>query len=421
MRRLALLTIATCLSAWTPAGAADPPKIAREVAFPHAGIAVALPEGFELQMVAEPFEVARAVFTEGGKVREGLTVLALPYRREMTARQYAEQMTREMDKNLVIRNLKVRKRVEMPVAGTKGIVQLQSYTYRDEETVAASVYFLRPPANGRIGICYVLTVEAGRARQDRLLPLLGPIIRSVRTVDLADPTAIPLGETVGTIEDARLGFSLGVPAGYAAGSAQGSVYMLQTDYLAGATPGIVVQAPVVRVAADQSAEAYAKRCIQDVATAGGEQGVEVEVVSKGPAALAGRAGYQFVLRRRAPSREGGGPGAGDVVVQRSVCASRGDGAVSYSLVAICRTDDPEAAEAKLDQIADGYRLLTEAPQPPATAPAATTPATAPATTRPAGDAEELLDIEELGEPATAPAGSDDELNELDDLLTPGGI
>ncbi len=416
MRRFAVLTIAMCLSAAMPAAGADAPKIAREIAFPHAGIAVGLPEGFDLQMVSEPFEVARAVFTEGGKAREGLTVLALPYRQELTARRYAEQMTREMDKDLVIRNLKVRKRVETPVAGTKGIVQLQSYTYRDEETVAASVFFLRPPANGRIGICYVLTIEAGRPRQDRLLPLLGPVIRSVRTVDLADPLTIPIGETVGTIEGARLGFSLGVPVGYAAGSAQGAVYMLQTDYLADATPGIVVQAPVVQAAADRTAEGYAKRCIEDVRTAGGEQGVEVEVISQGPARLAGRAGYQFVLRRRAPAREDAQQGAGDVVAQRSVCVLRGDGVVSYSLVVIGRTDDPASAETKLDEIADNYRLLGDAAESPATVPSATAPATQPAT-----GAEELLDIEELGEPATAPGGPDGELNELDDLLTPGGI
>ena len=88
--------------------------------FPHAGVALGVPEGFEPQNVGEPFDVMRAGLLKGAKSVQAVTLSAFPVAEKVTAAGFADAMTAELRKNLAIRHAKETPRVSVRVAGIEG-------------------------------------------------------------------------------------------------------------------------------------------------------------------------------------------------------------------------------------------------------------------------------------------------------------
>ena len=71
------LVIAVVLAAAGNTGRAEV-AMGESVDFPHAGIALAMPAGYQSQTVAEPFDIARAILSENGQPIQAVTVSAFP-------------------------------------------------------------------------------------------------------------------------------------------------------------------------------------------------------------------------------------------------------------------------------------------------------------------------------------------------------
>ena len=127
-----------------------------------------------------------------------------------------------------------------------------------------------------------------------------------------------------------------------------------------------------------------------VVGSGAGGGMAAKVLSEGPAMLAGREGYQFVLQQAIKSAAGGTQGQGEEppvnIVQRCLCvpAEGTPFGRGYSVVVVFQGDGVKPAEALMEKIAGGFELLSAALRPPEGAGAAeTSPAETSARTGPA--------------------------------------
>ncbi len=377
IRATAVLAATVCAVLSGPAGAEEEPETAT-LSYPHAGVSLTLPEGFELQMLAETFDVLRAVRYQEDAAVQALTLSAYPVEPSDTARAFANAKMAELKRNVNIRRLQVPKETTMPVAGVKGVARRLSYLFRGEKTVAAQVYFTRDVTKD-LRICYLLSVESDEAHQGTMLRVLASAIKSLKRIDMAHPMAIELPEASLTLSDAKRGYAVDVPRGWHASSGRGGVYLFQTDLLAGGIPNPNVSVTVAGTLPETTAAACAEKLIAYVNKTATSKGLNAKVLSNEPAKLAGREGRQFVMRL-SKSSDGNGEGA-EVHVYRILCTPDpgGEGARSISLALVAQNAEPDAAAAKLDALAEGFSLLSDARTRPSTQP--TRPAVGP--TRPA--------------------------------------
>jgi hypothetical protein len=382
---LAILAALAC-----PAEGADPPVVLdKAIDYPHAGISLASPKGFEARPLENPYDVVNAVVLDNDRPIQAVTLSAFPVAGSVSAEAFADSKMAELRKNLAIRHLKLLKKTPMPVAGLNGSARLMSYTFRGAKTLAAQVYFMREGKEPEVRICYLLTVVCSADKQPRLLPTLGAVVRSAQLTAVRHPDlsgASTLGETV---EDASLGYALRRPARwYAVKSAVGAE-MGQVDYLlAGASvPSVHLLAQPI-TGDEANSEAFAKKSLGVLRSVAIKRKQTCEVLAEGPAKMAGLPAYQFAVvpstaKQPALPRSAKSPPS-VVIVQRTVCVPGGDTPRAYLLTLTARSETAQAAQAFMDKLVGGFRLVEPATQPttqPTTAPA-TRPTTRPST-RPA--------------------------------------
>ncbi len=392
----AVLAVLTDL-AW---GAAAPVVLNKPTEYPHAGISLAWPKGFKPRPLSDPYDVTNAVVLESDRPVRSVKLSAFPVGEGVTAEDFAGARMAELKKNLSIRHLKSIKRVPISVAGIKGIAGTMTYTFRGMSSIAAQVHFIRDVKSAKARICYLLTVECLLERQAQLLPTLGAVIKSIELTSVRHPDVSAGAEPGEAIRNFKLGYSIRQPRRWYAVKSDVGTEMGQVDYLLGGVPMPSVQLLARGVPAGAAtSEACAKKCLSVARSVAVERKQTCEVISEGPAKLAGLPAYQFVLihssKPRPPLPGGTKSLESVVIVQRTVCVagSGGKSPKAYMLTLTARGEDAKAAEALLAAIAGGFSLTGPATQP-ATAPT-TQPATAPTTkptTRPAARP-----------PATAPA------------------
>jgi hypothetical protein len=330
--------------------------------FPHAGISLAVPQGFEYQPLHEPFNVMRAVLSKGAQAAQAVTLSAFPVAPKVTAADFADAMLAEQKQNLTIRHLKMLKQIPMPVAGIPGVAQRISYTFRGIETTAARVYFIRELAASKVRICYVLTVETDMENQVSLLPILGEVIKTVGLTAVQRPVTVAIRQLHRPMKDHKRGYIVRPPLGWYTKPGPAGLEMGQVDYLLGGIPMPTVTVTVTEVPSDATSEQCTKKCLKLALAAAAEQNLRVEVVAEGPARLGGLAGWQFALRQSQEPRPSTGPADNQqhpvVIVQRTVCppAEPGREKNSYSLVLICQGADAETAMGMMEKIAGGFEF-----------------------------------------------------------------
>jgi hypothetical protein len=399
--------------------------------FPHVGIALTTPAGYQGQTVTQPFDVMRSVLRENGQPVQAVTLTVLPLGDpNATVDELADAMVAALRQNLAVRNLGVLSQAPMKVADSPGAARFLSYTFRGEETVAASVVFCRPlgePAEagsperpGRLQV--VITVEAAAARKAEVLPALGEVVRSVRLLTVVRPIDIAFKESGRFVEAPDGSYSIHLPHGWFAPISNVGVAVAQTDYTLDGQPGLGAQALVSPWPAGMTLQQHADHCIQIATQAASQQGMEGQVISQGPSRLGTVEGYQLVFEQRLPlatsapasapataavaataptsilpTGQGSTEQANVVIVQRTVmlptAAANSDTSPprpqGLSLVLICVNARPAAAEAVMEKLAGGMTIRAAAQAasaPVATAPAPTTIAVepvAPAATEPA--------------------------------------
>jgi len=384
----ATVTVVLLAGALHRCGAAAPIKMLAPAEYPHAGITLAVPEGFQYRPLGRNFDVLRAELFEGNLAVQAVTLSAFPVSGKTNARTCAEKMVAEMKNDLAVRNLKVLKTAAMTVADIAGTAQRMSYTYRGVEIVAARVFFLRridkPDAAGQtdkqpVHICYVLTVECAAEKQATMLPILGEVIRTVRLTAVRHPTEVKIKFWASPLKDSARGYSVRPPRGWYATLAPGGLEMAQTDYLAGGEPMQVAMVRVAEEAGETTGKAAALKCLEIAKKAAAERQAATKVLSEGPAGLGGRTGYQFVLRlvAKAQTQPTTAPVQPPIIIiQRVACITTAGGQRKrYSLILHCVATGEQQGRAMMEKIASGFEFLTPASGPTtSTAPADTAPA-----------------------------------------------
>jgi len=361
MRTVRCAVLLACLATVPQAGRAEEPRMAPTLAFPHAGLSAALPEGFEPVADGDPYLLVRAVRpAEGGQAGLAISLSAYPVGENVTTDNYADAMAEQLAQSLAVRDLKVLKRMPLPVAGVTGSAARMSYVFRGVETLAARVYFIRESKNGKPRVCYVLTVEAAPEQEKALLPTLAAVIQTVSFAGMQDPAELVPGALGPALADPKRGYSIRVPQGWFAALGPAGAALGQANYLRGAEPTVTLSVVTAEVPPDAAPGALCEANLEQARAEAAKRKLRVELVSAGEAKLAGRDARQFVLRQSqsAPSTQKAEPDPPVVIAQRTCCAAAaGGGARAYSLVLICQGADAAKAAAILDAVAAGFAIL----------------------------------------------------------------
>ncbi len=369
------------------------------VVLARAGISLSLPADCEIGPLGEPNQLLLAVQDETDQQALGVTLSAFPVGPKMTADQFADVMIAYLQEQLVLRDMEVVASPSLKVAELAGAGRVLSYDLRGQETVAASVCFVRPLADEDASICYVLTVEALGGKSETIQQTLEAVIATV-SLQAIEPTSLAdSGELDEPMQMPQLGFSIRPPEQWYAAAGPAGVQMGQLDYTLGEEIIPAAQLTVTLILPGEDAQTCASQALETAKQTGEASGFDVEVLAQGPAGMAGQVGYQFILRQSAEiepisddddadqeqdDQAADGQAAEDgayeqaaedgfaadespavtsvavIIAHRVICLNDPDepgGPRSYSLTLVCRGADAAIAAAKMDELAGGFELI----------------------------------------------------------------
>lgn len=376
------------------------------VVLTRGGISLSLPADCEIGPLGEPNQLLLAVQTETDQQSLGVTLSAFSVGPEMTADQFADVMIAHLQKQLILRDMKVLASLSLKVAELAGAGRVLSYDLRGQETVAASVCFVRPLADEDVSICYVLTVEALGGKSETIQQTLEAVIATV-SLQAIEPTSLAdSGELDEPVQMPQLGFSIRPPEQWYAAAGPTGVQMGQLDYTLGEEIIPAAQLTVKLILPGENAPTCASQALETAKRTGEASGFDVEVLAQGPAGMAGHVGYQFILRQSAEiepvsddddadqeqdDQAADGQAAEDdadeqaaedgadeqaaedgadespavtsvavIIAHRVICLNDPDepgGPRSYSLTLVCRGTDAAIVAAKMDELAGGFELI----------------------------------------------------------------
>jgi len=385
-----ILAAAVAAQAQTPKIELSPPVTAA-----FAGVKVSMPKGYDLQLTSDRYTVLRAAKLENDEAVVSVSISAVPVSPQATFASFVDMA--KPTPTLVLRNLKVLKIRRLRMAGLDGEVRITSFEFRGVQATAVTVFLLRPVPSVPMQMGYVLSVEGEKSRGKELLPVLAAVGESLELSDPVRPLSQKIDSLGGTIVSKRWGYTIDLPQWWKGRLSRDrdQVVMDQTDYLRGGVP--MPQAKLVVFPEPGTAEVCAKTALRALQQTMRERKMEFETVREGPARMADRDGYEFVVQQIVPPATTQQAAAPEpvVVAQRTVCV----GGISYSLQVIGQTDKLDQVTSVLEAIAAGVVLSAPQTTMPATAPSATAPDVLPPVAPPA-----LPSILPSTAPTTGPRG-----------------
>ena len=399
MATLRMLATLAVILGWAVLPAAADLPMGEVAEFPHAGIALAIPQDHQMQTVSQPFDVMRAAAYQNNQPSQAITLSAIPISQvALTAEMLADAMIASQGRNLAIRNLQVLNKAVMKVSDLDGAARLLSYNLRGDDAVAAMVYFVREIEQPKIRICYVLTVEAPASRKSDVLPTLGEVVKTVRLTAPQHPTALAITRFGSEISDPQGRFSIRPPLGWYASPGPAGLSMAQTDYLLGGLPTVSAHMVVTSLETIVSTEQQMEHCVQTMQKTATERNLEGKLLSRERCPFAGQDAFQVVFEQSVKTQPASAPAsaaatqttepasqsaktdlpASVVIAQRSFClpSVTGPKAQSYSLVLVGQGMAPEAAGAVMNKLAESFQLRQAGSA--GTPTTASAPATSPA-------------------------------------------
>ena len=296
---LSVLMAAVVLGAFLPGGSvasAAEKTMLPVLNYPHAGVSMAMPAGFTTHVVPDPSIVVRAGQAIARKPAQAVTLSAFCVGPKVTASESADYADKALKSQLAVRKFQSLKSVSIKVAGITGVARLLKYSYNGSMTTAARVFFVRELKGDDVHICYVLSVEVDVKYEKTLLPILDKVIKSVKLITLQSPASIPVRLSERKIGDYRGGFSIRVPEGWYGESVKGGVSVGQKNYLVGGANSPQITVLFSPVKPDVSSESLAKMVASKYLAATTRPDSGVELLSQGPAKVAGQDAYQYVLK-----------------------------------------------------------------------------------------------------------------------------
>ena len=365
-------------------------KMNKPVDFPHAGIRIALPAGFEFQTLSEEFQVMVATRVEGRQATQSLSLSAYPVGGEnVTAKEVLQRLLTPLKQDLAVRYLKVIKETRSRIAGIDGEARRLSYTYRGIKTVAVSACFIREveldgakaktpsaPIASKLYVAYVLTMEVALDYEKKLLRTFDEVVRGVGLIDFQRPIDITTINFKGPfLKEFRKGYAIRVPKGWVGGLNELGVFIEQADYLLGGVASPSVQVVSAIIPEIMTARDCGKKAIEYEQN----HGVKIEILSEAPTKLAGKGAYQYVLRKsiepvpagtqpattpikgRPSTRPSKTAAAAPIIeVRRGLCVpGRKKGEMRhYAIIVSCRDCDAKQAVEFMENLAAGFSLIS---------------------------------------------------------------
>jgi len=374
-----VLIVAVVLGAFGSGGSvaiAAENKMSPLVNYPHAGVSMALPPGFETHIVPDSFTVVRAGMLIGKQPIQAVTLRALCVGPKTTASEFADDSEKDLESRLSVRKFQPSKKsVAIKVAGITGVARVLKYSYDGVPTAAANVFFIRELKGDGLRICYALTVEVVARHEKSLLPTLGKVLKSIKLTTVQSPASIPVRLSERKLSDYRGGFSVRVPEGWYAGAVNGGVLLGQKNYLIGGanSPQIAILSSPTEP--DASSQAFAGKAISKYLAAATKPDSGVEVLSHGRTIVSGQNAYQYVLKltyrvlpttqptgtttTSKPADKGKAVKVGKIEAVRVVCRSDSSGKSvrAYLFALTCLESEAKFVTPWLDTLAAGFEYL----------------------------------------------------------------
>lgn len=355
------------------------------VACPNAGIALAVPKGFEYQVITRPSSVIRALLQVSDQGPVSVVFMAIPVKPDMTADKYADMMEARSRKQPDVYDFVLLKKTSIPAAGLTGTGRLISFTGNKTPTIALGAYFVRAIKKPNLHICYVLTVTAPSSQQKDILRVFGAIMKSIKLITIESPSPTKIEGPASLLTDQKLGYSIRVPHGWHIRKTAAGATLVVTDYAGGGITRPVAGISVSPIGEGIDAAAAGQKFLAAFTSHfGTKAGLATKRLSQAHTKMAGFDAYQVVLQQTPKPLSASGPSAqtrkARVVVQRTICAlaagpdQKGLRRNAYVLTAFLDGKDPTALVAMTEKLAAGFAILTPTIKP-VIGPAATQPAT----------------------------------------------
>ena len=352
-------------------------RMGKAVEYPHVGLSLAVPEGFEASNCIEPYDAMRAVLLDGGKAAQGVTVSVFPVDKKKTHAQFAEAMIADMKENLAIRQVKVLKTAQVRIADQDGTGCRLQYLFRGVRTTAARVFFTRDAAATGGRLCYVLTIESNAKHEESLLPVLDAVMKSFKLSTIRRPAELPVTALGPPFKVRQFAFGVSPPRGWYVVVLPGGLEITQTDYTAGGMPTTALQITARKTPKGSSSKVLALVHLAKAVKAF----PKAKTLWQGEVTLVGLEAYQFVLHQEAqvaaPSSANGGkstPAAKPTtmtLVQTVFCVPE-EGkspARTYDLVLLSHGGKADNVRSTMARIAGSFTLLDRPEPKPTTKPA----------------------------------------------------
>jgi len=369
-----LVTVMLASSSLALGQGADKSKLTMQEAetFPHAGVVVSLPDGFEHSPGQHVTHVFQAGLTSGDDLLQLINLSAHVVRKPTSndarykhfpslsgSGEQLALMFMARRKMPQIKNLKVRSEVKLPIAGKKADARITSFTQGKIETYVAEVCFLRELVAGELNICYVLSVESVAAQKASLLDVFGEIIRNLKLTDLAGPLEMTQSKKDSILVSQGLASSIQIPHGWYA-TENGSVITFgQVDYKAGQ---LEVINGSLRVGVLPGNVITAKNYVDDSLKQQFKDNETVKIVEDVPTKWGDKDGHQLIIKQitkpPADSPETASDSVVVVVYRVAASGNEGGGTEINILQLVFRADvDLTKAKAMTDRLANGFKRI----------------------------------------------------------------
>ena len=281
----------------------EPVSMQKPVEFPHAGVTLSLPGGFELQQLGDETQVLTATRRESNQATVSISLQATPVKDGVTGKDFSQEQIDGYGQSLAVRHFKQIKEATINIApGIEGIARSFQYSFRGIKTVAVSVCFIReltPEKNGKplVRIAYVLTMEMAAEQKKDLLRTFDAVLKNLKLTPFRRPIDLEQDYKGPYLKNFEVGCGIRIPKGWAGDRIEWGVIAKQLDFLAGGIACPDVQ--VVSIVLDDKLDA--KQCGRNYIDAETKRGLKVDVLSEGPAKLAKKDAYQYVLLKSIPA------------------------------------------------------------------------------------------------------------------------
>ncbi|MCD4825668.1 MAG: tetratricopeptide repeat protein, partial [Phycisphaerae bacterium] len=357
------------------------PKLQKPKDYPNAGLQLALPKGFEIKPLEKASQVLVASSEGEVEKNQTFTISIFPVSEGVSASQFVDGALADLRRQGTLGDIKQTSRVTFNIHGITGDGVRLDFSHKGKEVSAIAGCFIRevrspdgPKDSAMIRLAYVVSLETARANKDSLPPAIHAIAKSIRFTDVRHPMDIPIAKGK-ELKDEEHGLAVVLPVGWVARKKSDGIAMGQIDFLLGGVASPMVHASAVDVPAGLDH----KQCLQRLLKKYKDMGYTVELLSQGPAKLAGLDGYQFAIRRsvvgkavkdpyvekRPAAKPMTKPGPAYIEMGRfafspgSVGDKTGKKKV-YFIDMVCYDDNVKKVSTVLDHLADGFTILKPA-------------------------------------------------------------